>query len=125
MASSLNNRGMNNMTTQSDVIVKKKTAVKVQLPSKYKVLFLNDDVTPMQFVVTVLITVFNKNPTEAEGLTMEIHHQGSAVIGVYTKEIAETKQQETLLLASDYGLPLQCIIEEDAPEGNNENGLNF
>lgn len=113
------------MATQTDVIVKKKTAVKVQHPSKYKVLFLNDDVTPMQFVVTILINVFNKNASEAERLTMEVHHEGSAVVGVYTKEIAETKQQETLLLAHDYGLPLQCIIEEDVPENKPSSGFKF
>lgn len=113
------------MTTQSDVIVKKKTAVKVQLPPKFKVLFLNDDVTPMPFVITVLMTIFNKKADEAEKITLEVHHEGSAVVNVYTEDIAKTKQQETIALADNYGFPLQCIIEEDSPDQSNEGGLKF
>lgn len=80
-------------------------------PSLYKVILLNDDFTPMDFVIHILIKFFRKSETEASRLTLQVHHQGSAVAGVYTHEVAETK----VYLVNDYARknehPLKCIME--------------
>ena len=82
-------------------------------PSKYKVIFLNDDKTPMDFVVEVLTQIFNKSPDEATQIMNKIHVEGSGVVGVYSYEIAESKAIETTGVARQQGFPLQVKVEED------------
>ncbi|WP_086276347.1 ATP-dependent Clp protease adaptor ClpS [Campylobacter vicugnae] len=82
-------------------------------PTLYKVILLNDDVTTMDFVVMVLCEIFNKELNQAVNLMMQIHKNGSAICGIYTKEIAQTKQSQTLSLAKANGFPLKCVIKED------------
>ena len=82
-------------------------------PGKYKVIFLNDDKTPMQFVVDVLMNIFNHDSQTSEELTMKIHHEGSAVVGIYPYEIAEQKGIETTHLARQAGFPLNVKIESE------------
>ena len=86
--------------------------VKPKRPSIYKVIILNDDYTPMEFVVFVVQKVFNKSHDEATRIMLQIHTEGIGVCGMYTLEIAETKMNQVLNLAKDSSHPLQCIIEE-------------
>ena len=90
-----------------------KTKLKEFKPTLYKVILLNDDVTTMDFVVMVLCEIFNKELNQAANLMMQIHKNGSAICGIYTKEIAQTKQSQTLSLAKANGFPLKCVIKED------------
>lgn len=96
---------------EGDVVVEKRP--KTKQPKKYRVIMLNDDYTSMEFVVFVLQTIFHKTSTQAESLMMTIHLQGRGVVGVYTREIAETKVAQTLELAKLNEFPLQCVVEEE------------
>lgn len=77
----------------------------------YKVIFLNDDVTTMDFVIYVLIAVFKKDPTTAVELMLEIHNTGAAIVDVLPLEEAELRQQQTHEAARSAGFPLRCVIE--------------
>ena len=90
-----------------------KTKLKEFKPTLFKVILLNDDVTTMDFVVMVLCEIFNKELNQAINLMMQIHKNGRAICGIYTKEIAQTKQNQTLSLAKANGFPLKCVIKED------------
>ncbi|GAB3448242.1 ATP-dependent Clp protease adapter ClpS [Insolitispirillum peregrinum] len=85
----------------------------VKKPSMYKVLMLNDDYTPMEFVVHVLERFFSKNRDEATEIMMHVHQRGVGVCGVYTYEVAETKVMQVMDLARQNQHPLQCTIEKD------------
>ncbi len=89
-----------------------KTKIKDFKPNLFKVMLLNDEVTTMDFVVMILIDIFNKSKNEAIELMLKIHQSGRAICGIYTKEIAQTKQMEVLNLAKANGFPLKCVIEE-------------
>lgn len=82
-------------------------------PGKYKVVVQNDDVTPMDFVIAMLMQVFKHDEDWAVKLTHEIHNEGNAVAGIYTYEIAEQKGIEATLLARQHGWPLAIKIEEE------------
>lgn len=84
---------------------------KIKIPSLYKVILLNDDFTPMNFVIEILIDIFNKSNTEAQILTLEVHQKGKGIAGVFTREIAEQKVEDTSTVAGHYGHPLKAIIE--------------
>jgi len=75
----------------TDVKIDEKITVSLQPPKLWKVVFLNDDKTPMEFVIEVLTEIFKHNQDQAKNITLEIHNTGSAVAGVYTHEIAEQK----------------------------------
>lgn len=85
---------------------------KTKLPSIYKVLILNDDYTPMEFVVYTIQNVFKKSHDEATRIMLKIHTEGQGVCGMFPLEIAETKMKQVLNLAKEHQHPLQCIIEE-------------
>jgi len=85
---------------------------KTLTPKMYNVLLLNDDYSSMDFVVSVLIKIFNKTHSEAENITMEIHRQGRGLAGRYPKDIAETKVLQVKSAARSHGFPLQAISEE-------------
>ncbi len=98
----------------SDVKTKKKTSVKLKPPKMYKVFILNDDYTTMDFVVFILMTIFSFTYENSVKLMMSVHNEGSAVCGIYTKDIAETKINEVHEYASIENFPLQCkMVEED------------
>jgi ATP-dependent Clp protease adaptor protein ClpS len=99
------------MTAQADTITKTKATSTLQEPGMYKVLFLNDDVTPMDFVIQVLVEFFKHNSERASSIMQQIHNNGSGVAGVYTYEIAEQKGVETTVFARENGYPLQIKIE--------------
>ncbi len=90
-----------------------KARPKVKKPSMYKVLMLNDDYTPMEFVVHVLERFFSKNAEEATRIMLHVHQKGVGVCGVYTYEVAETKVTQTMDLARKHQHPLQCTLEKD------------
>ena len=90
-----------------------KARPKVKKPSMYKVLMLNDDYTPMEFVVHVLERFFGKNADEATKIMLHVHQKGVGVCGVYTYEVAETKVTQTMDLARKHQHPLQCTLEKE------------
>ena len=90
-----------------------KTKAKTKKPSMYKVLLLNDDYTPMEFVVHVLELFFNKNREDATQIMLHVHRRGVGVCGVYTYEVAETKVTQVMDLARQNQHPLQCTIEKE------------
>ena len=93
------------------VVVKAKP--KTKKPSMYKVLMLNDDYTPMEFVVHILERFFNKNRQEATRIMLHVHRRGVGICGVYTYEVAETKVTQVMDFARQHQHPLQCTLEKD------------
>ena len=92
------------------VIVRAKP--KTKQPSMYKVLMLNDDYTPMEFVVHTLERFFNKNRQEATRIMLHVHRRGVGICGVYTYEVAETKVTQVMDFARKHQHPLQCVMEK-------------
>jgi ATP-dependent Clp protease adaptor protein ClpS len=90
-----------------------KTKPKTKKPSLYKVLMLNDDYTPMEFVVHILERFFSKNREEATRIMMHVHRRGVGVCGVYTYEVAETKVTQVMDFARQHQHPLQCTLEKE------------
>lgn len=86
---------------------------KVQKPRLYKVILLNDDYTPMDFVVVVLERYFQKNREEATRIMLNVHQKGSGICGVFTREVAETKVRQVLSFAQEQRHPLQCTMEPE------------
>ena len=87
--------------------VKQKTAVELRYPPRYDVIIFNDDYTQVEFVIKLLVEIFNKNVDTAKELTMTVHEHGQAVAGTYNFEIAEQKTTEALATARASGHPLQ------------------
>lgn len=90
-----------------------KTRPKTKKPSMYKVLLLNDDYTPMEFVVHILEKFFNKNRQEATDIMMHVHRRGVGICGVFTYEVAETKVAQVMDFARANEQPLQCTMEKE------------
>lgn len=82
-------------------------------PGRYKVIFVNDDKTPMDFVVEILQKIFRHSIDSANHVMLSVHTDGAAVVGVYSFEIAEQKSVETTILARNNGFPLQVKIEKE------------
>ncbi len=97
----------------SGTIVVTETKTTTKRPSMYKVLLLNDDYTPMEFVVNMLERIFHKSSEEAIQIMLHVHQKGVGVCGVYTYEIAETKVNQVLDIARRNQHPLQCTMEKD------------
>ena len=93
--------------------VLEETRQKTRKPTLYKVILLNDDYTPMEFVLQVLETVFHKTPAVAHRVMMQVHLEGRAVCGAYSYEVAETKVATVQDLAKQDGFPLQATLEEE------------
>ena len=89
------------------------TRPKTQKPSMYKVLMLNDDYTPMEFVVHVLERFFNKSQEDATQIMLHVHRRGVGICGVYPYEITESKVTQVVDFARKHQHPLQCILEKD------------
>lgn len=89
-----------------------RTRAQTKRPSMYRVLLLNDDYTPMEFVISILQTFFNKDAQEATQIMLQVHHNGVGECGVYTYEIAETKVSQVMDHARKNQHPLQCIMEK-------------
>ncbi len=89
-----------------------RTVTKTKKPDLYRVLLLNDDYTPMEFVVHVITRFFNRTEEEATMIMLHVHHHGVGECGVYTYEIAETKVTQVMSFAQDHQHPLQCVMEK-------------
>ncbi len=90
-----------------------KTRPKTKKPSLYRVLLLNDDFTPMEFVTHVLQKYFNKSREEAERIMLHVHQKGVGICGVYTYEVAETKVTQVMDFSRKNSHPLQCTMEKE------------
>jgi ATP-dependent Clp protease adaptor protein ClpS len=86
---------------------------RLKKPPLYKVVLLNDDYTPMEFVVAVLMQFFHKNREEATRIMLHVHQRGIGICGVYTHEIAETKVRLVTAFVQEHQHPLQCAMEPD------------
>ena len=106
-----NGRGSGTGKPNTGTIVKARP--KTKKPSMYRVLLLNDDYTPMEFVVHVLERFFGKNREAATEIMLHVHHRGVGVCGVYTYEVAETKVAQTIEFARRHQHPLQCTMEKE------------
>ena len=100
-------------TKQASSTVLEKEPLISEPPKLYKVILLNDDFTTMEFVIEVLTDFFNMNLERATQTMLKIHHEGSAVCGVYPKDIAETKTFQVSEFATQHGHPLKCHMEEN------------
>lgn len=89
------------------------TRTRPKRPDMYKVLLLNDDFTPMEFVVEVLQRFFNKSPEDATRIMLHVHQTGVGVCGVYTFEVAETKVAQVMEFSRRHQHPLQCVMEKN------------
>ena len=108
-----NDQGRNGGTGGPSTSVITKVKPKTKRPNLYRVLILNDDYTPMEFVVHVLERFFQKNREEATRIMLHVHRRGVGVCGVYTYEVAETKVTQVMDLARQNQHPLQCTIEKE------------
>jgi len=97
---------------QSGTVVVTRTRPKTKRPSMYRVLLLNDDYTPMEFVVHVLESFFQKSRDEATQVMLHVHHHGVGECGVFTYEVAETKVTQVMDFARKNQHPLQCVMEK-------------
>lgn len=85
---------------------------KIKPPGKYNVVMLNDDTTPMEFVISVLMNIFHKGNEEAREIMLQVHENGRAIAGTYSFEVAEQKSVETVNLARTNHFPLDVTVEE-------------
>ena len=99
------------MQHKDDSVLEAKKA-KVKLPPMYKVLLLNDDYTPMEFVVLVLQKFFGMTRERATQVMLKVHREGMGVCGVYPRDVASTKVQQVAAYAHKHQHPLQCVMEE-------------
>ncbi len=107
---SKNTSNFKNNTNTDELVSSKK---KVKKPSKYKVVLLNDDYTPMEFVVEVLTMFFSKNEEEAMKIMLHIHQKGLGLCGFYSFDVAETKVTQVMAYSIRHNHPLQCKMEKD------------
>lgn len=108
--SNLPNNGQND---SNDTGVVTRTRPVTKKPSMYKVLLLNDDYTPMEFVVYILERFFSKQSEEATKIMLHVHQRGVGICGVYSYEVAETKVSQVMNFARQNEHPLQCTLEKD------------
>lgn len=97
----------------TDIQLEEKIKLKVAEPKNWKVILLNDDTTPMEFVISVLIDIFKHTLETSKEITIQVHETGSGIAGVYSFEIAEAKAVEATTQARANGFPLQLKLEEE------------
>jgi ATP-dependent Clp protease adaptor protein ClpS len=95
---------------EDTVLEAKKSRLKP--PAMFKVVLLNDDYTPMDFVVAVLQTIFMMNREQATQIMLKVHREGMGVCGVYPKDVAATKVEQVVSFAKQHQHPLQCVMEQ-------------
>ena len=103
----------NNNQVQTNELVIEELSEKVKQPSLYRVLLINDDYTPMEFVVEVLVNVFAMDKNSATRVMLDVHTKGKGICGIYSYEIAETRVAQVTKMAKEYQHPLLCLMEED------------
>jgi ATP-dependent Clp protease adaptor protein ClpS len=97
---------------KTDGLLLAEPKVKTKVPPYFKVVLLNDDYTPMDFVVLIIKDIFRKSHEEAVSIMLEIHQKGEGICGVYTRDVAETKAEEVVINARRQEYPLQCRVEQ-------------
>jgi ATP-dependent Clp protease adaptor protein ClpS len=97
----------------TDIQLDEKIKIRATEPRRWKVILLNDDTTPMEFVISVLIEIFKHTHETASDIMLQVHETGSVVAGIYSFEIAEAKAVESTNLARQNGFPLQIKLEEE------------
>ena len=107
--------------SQSEVLTKTRTKQKLKQPKMYRVLFHNDDYTPMEFVVLMLMWIFNHSEPEATRIMLHVHNRGIGVAGVYPFSVAETRVTEVTTAAEKSEYPLLCTMEP-ATGGKDQDG---
>ncbi|HEY8381709.1 MAG TPA: ATP-dependent Clp protease adapter ClpS [Microvirga sp.] len=112
VASGSQNPGGNDDDNRSGTAIITKTKPRTKRPNLYRVLLLNDDYTPMEFVVHVLERFFNKNREDATRIMLHVHQNGVGECGVFTYEVAETKVTQVMDFARKHQHPLQCVMEK-------------
>lgn len=105
--------GSSNRTDGQGNVMLAEPKVQTKRPPLYKVILLNDDYTPMDFVVTVLKQVFRRSHHDALNVMLEVHRSGAGLAGVYTRDIAETKVEQVVDYARISDYPLQCTLEPE------------
>ena len=100
-------------SVQTDDVLLAETKVKPKFPPYFKVVLLNDEYTPMDFVVWIIKDIFHKSHEEAVSIMLEIHQKGEGICGVYTRDVAETKAEEVIMVAKRNEYPLQCRVEKE------------
>ena len=101
-----------NVSQDNQLIIERDTKKKIKKPSLYKVVMLNDDYTPMDFVVYLLKIFFHKNHTEASKIMLNVHNKGACLCGIYSFEVAESKILEVIITSRKNGFPLLCTLEK-------------
>jgi ATP-dependent Clp protease adaptor protein ClpS len=104
---------MGQFESETEEGVGSQTDIDVEEPPLYKVMLLNDDYTTMEFVVEILVYVFQKSSEEATQIMLNVHRVGVGVCGIYPYEVAETKVDTVESLARENGFPLKCIMERE------------
>lgn len=97
----------------TEIKIDEKIKIDIVEPKKYKVIFLNDDKTPIEFVIDLLTTTFRHSQETAKDITLKVHNEGSAVVGIYSFEIAEQKAVEATNVSRQAGFPLQIRVEQE------------
>lgn len=97
----------------TDTQLQERTSIKISPPKKFKVIFLNDDSTPMEHVIDLLIKIFGHNEKSATDVTLEIHNTGSGIAGIYSFEIAEQKAIEATNISRSSNYPLRVQVEAE------------
>ncbi len=102
-----------NVKQDGVLVVEKKTRTATARPPFYKVVLLNDDYTPMDFVVFILKQVFHKQHADAIRIMLEVHNRGAGECGTFTRDVAETKVEQVVAAARKNEHPLQCVMEKE------------
>ena len=89
-----------------------KVKSKIKIPKRYKVIMFNDDYTTMEFVINVLMTIFNKSDIEAQTIMLEVHQKGQGIAGVYSYDMAMSKSGTAMTMAKTEGFPFRLSVEE-------------
>ena len=99
--------------SETEITIDEKIEQVIIEPEKYKVIMLNDTQTPMEWVIEILIRIFKHSDKTAQDIMLSIHNTGSAVVGIYTYEIAEQRAVEATTASRDNGFPLQLKVEKE------------
>ncbi|MBE6062675.1 MAG: ATP-dependent Clp protease adaptor ClpS [Clostridium butyricum] len=97
---------------EGQVITKQKDKIKIKKPKIYKVVMFNDDYTTMEFVIKILVDIFNKSVFEAEKIMLDVHEKGKGIAGIYSYDIAITKVTTAMNMARQEGFPFKLACEE-------------
>ena len=103
---------MDKYIMETNIVTKQKNQVKIRKPKNYKVVMYNDDYTTMEFVINILVNVFNKKLVEAEKIMIDVHKKGKGIAGIYSYDIAITKVSTAMSMAKQEGFPFKLTVEE-------------